>query len=315
MTQPAPAPAGKSKLPLILGGVLVAILLAVGAYFLFFNERGAPELAEVGQSGALVDAPAAADLDLQAFLDRHLTAEQKQDMSYRVEGNRLLDVVVKDGEEVRMTAGEIEFRALDTENPEPRFADVRVKDMEIFPPAGALPDNMGPLKGSAVYSYSYNEAARTLEVPAIQIALDGLATLGLAGRFSEVGLFSGNPDEAMNGLAGGKIDRFTFELQDQKLLPLLLEGAAASQGTDTATMKNQAIAMLTVLEGQMTGSIEKQALTAARTVLTKDGVTLKVSAAPAQPFPFAAFALIGQTGGGLPDLKALEPLNLTITAE
>lgn len=315
MTQPAPAPAGKSKLPLVLGGALVAILLAVGAYFLFLDKQVAPELAQIDPSGSLVDAPTPADLDLQGFLDRQLTAEQKQDMSYRVEGNRLLDLVVKDGEEVRMTAGEVEFRALDTANAEPRFADVRIKDMEFFPPADTLPDGMGPLKGSAVYAYSYDEAARTLEVPAIQIALDGLATLGLTGRFSEVGLFSGNPDEAMDGLAGGKIDRFTFELRDQKLLPLLLEGAAASQGSDTATMKNQAIAMLTVLESQMTGSIEKQALAAARTVLTKDGVTLKVSAAPAQPFPFAAFALIGQTGGGLPDLKALEPLNLTITAE
>src|SRR5690606_420096 len=81
MTQPAPAPAGKSKLPLVLGGALVAILLAVGAYFLFLDERGAPQLAAVGQPGALVEAPAAAELDLQAFLDHQLTAEQKQDMS------------------------------------------------------------------------------------------------------------------------------------------------------------------------------------------------------------------------------------------
>ncbi len=314
MTQPAPgsAPTKKSKLPLILG-LLVIVLLAGGAYFLF-ADRSERALPNVEQSGSLVEAPAPT-VDLQAFLDRQLSAEQKQGLSYRVEGNRLLDVVLKDGDEIRMTAGEVEFRALDSENPQPHFLDVRIKNMEIFPPAGSLPEGTGPLKGSAVYAYSYDQATRTLELPAIQLTLDGLATLGLTGTFSEMDIASASPDEALSGVAGSKINSFAFELKDEKLLPMLLQGTAESQGMDLATMKNQGIAMLAVLESQVSGSIEKQTLAAARTILTKEGVTLKISANPAQPFPVATFALVGQTAGGLPDLSALEPLNLTITAE
>ena len=48
---------------------------------------------------------------------------------------------------------------------------------------------------------------------------------------------------------------------------------------------------------------------------SNSGITLTITANPAEPFPFAQFMLIGQSGGGLPDLTALEPLNLTITAE
>lgn len=317
MSQPIPDPAKRraGNLPLIAGVVLLLAAIAAGVYFLVFAGKDTPEMATLGDA-PLVAAPEA-PIDLQAYLDRALSAEQKQAMTYRVEGNRMLDVTARDAAgNGSFSAKEIEFKALDTANPEPRFLDVRVHGMEIVLPADRRMPGLERVTGSATYAYSYDPAARTLEVPAIQLVMDGVATVGFTGSFSDVTLFAGTPDEAMAGLAGGKAKAFTFQLVDQTLLRGLLEETAKSQGTDLAAMKTQGIAMLTVLESQVTGSIEKQALVAARTILEKEGrVTLTIAANPAEPFPLAQFLLIGEGGGGLPDLSALEPLNLTITAE
>lgn len=317
MTQlQSPAPRRANNIALIAGVVLLLVAIAAGVYFAFFAGPSTPEMTQVGDK-TLVGETAGAPNDLAAYLDRTLTAEQKSLLTYRVEGNRMLDVVAKspDGSE-GFTAKEIEFKALDTAHGEPWFIDARVKGMEITLPADRLPAGVGPVKGSMVYSYSYDETAHTLEVPAIRLDLEGLATIGLAASFTDVTLFSGDPEAALNGLAGGKIKALTFQLKDQALLKAMLEETAKSQGTDLATMKTQGIAMLAILETQVSGSIEKQALAAARTILNKEGaVTLTVTANPAEPFPFAQFMMIGQSSGGLPDLSALEPLNLTIIAE
>lgn len=317
MTQPqSPAPRRANNIALIAGVVLLLVAIAAGVYFAFFAGPSTPEMTQVGDK-PLVGETAGAPNDLAAYLDRTLTAEQKSLISYRVEGNSMLDVVAKspDGSE-GFKAKQIEFKALDTAHEEPQFVDARITGMEITVPADRLPGGVGPVKGSMVYAYSYDETAHTLEVPAIRMDLEGLATIGFTASFTDVTLFSGNPENALDGLAGGKIKALTFQLKDQALLKAMLEETAKSQGTDLATMKTQGIAMLSILETQVTGSIEKQALAAARTILSKDGnVTLTITASPAEPFPFAQFMLIGQSGGGLPDLTALEPLNLTITAE
>ncbi len=315
MSQPnqTPAPRRSNNIPLIAGTVLLLVAIAAGAYFAFFAGQGAPQMTAV--SDAPLVEQAAPVSDLQAYLDRTLTEDQKKLLTYRVEGNRMLDVMAKsaDGSQT-LTAQEIEFKALDTAHAEPYFVDMRVKGMEITLPPDRLPASVGPIKGSMIYAYKYDEAAHTFEVPAVRFDLEGLATIGLTGSFTDVTLFDGTGN-AMDGLAGGKIKALTFQLKDQTLLKAMLEETAKSQGTDLATMKTQGIAMLTILETQVTGSIEKQALVAARTVLTKDGtVTLTITANPAEPFPFAKFMLIGQSGG-LPDLSALEPLGVTITAE
>ena len=302
---------------LIIGAVvLLLVVLAAGIYYGFFAGKDTPEMAAVGEA-PLVATEAAAPGDLQAYLDRTLTDEQKQRLTYRVEGSRMLDVALADPESGgSFKAAEIDFKALDTVNPQPHFVDIRVKGLEIVLPADRALEGIEKITGSMVYAYSYDAAGRTLEVPAIQIAMDGLATIGFTGSFSEVTLFAGTPDEALAGIAGGKIKAFTLQLKDETLLQGLLEEAAKSQGTDLASMKTQGIAMLTILEAQVEGSIEKQALAAARKVLSKDGaVTITVTGNPTEPFPFAQFMLIGQSGGGMPDLSALEPLNLTIAAE
>ncbi len=313
-TQPATPRRGNNIL-LIAGVVLLLVAIAAGVYYGFFAGRQAPEMAAVGEASLIEQASAPSDL--QAYLDRTLTPEQKEILTYRVEGNRMLDVSASDPETGgSFKAQEIEFKALDTANPEPHFVDLRIKGLEIVLPPDRAVQGLGTIKGSMVYAYRYDAATRTLEVPAVQLAMDGVATLGFTGSFTEVTLFAGTPDEALAGVSGGLIKAFTFQLKDETLLRGLLEETAKSQGTDLATMKTQGVAMLTILESQVTGSIEKQALAAARTILDKEGgVTLTISASPTQPFPFAQFMLIGQSSGGLPDLSALEPLNLTITAE
>jgi hypothetical protein len=313
-TQPA-TPRRANNILLIAGVVLLLVAIAAGVYYGFFAGRQAPEMATVGEAPLIEQATAPSDL--QAYLDRTLTPEQKQRLAYRVEGNRMLDVAASDPETGgSFKAREIEFKALDTANAQPHFVDMRIKGLEIVLPAERAVDGLEKISGSMIYAYSYDPATRTLEVPAVQLAMDGLATLGFTGSFTEVTLFAGTPDEALAGVAGGKIKAFTFQLRDETLLRGLLEETARSQGTDLASMRTQGVAMLTILESQVTGSIEKQALAAARVILDKEGgVTLTVIASPAEPFPFAQFMLIGQSGGGLPDLSALEPLNLTITAE
>lgn len=317
MSQPSPGPTPRraSNLPLIAGAVLLLLAIAGGIWYAFLADKGAPEMAAVGDAPLIAEATAPSDL--AAYLDRTLTPEQKQQLSYRVEGNRMLDVAAADPDTGgSFRAAEIEFKALDTANPEPHFVDLRVRGLEVVLPPDRRPPGIEKVTGTATYAYRYDPAARTLEVPAIQFVLDGVATIGFTGSFSDVQLFAANPDEAMAGLAGGRIQAFTFQLVDQTLLRSLLQETARSQGTDLASMKTQGIAMLAVLETQVTGSIEKQALAAARTILEKEGrVTLTIAANPAEPFPFAQFMLIGESGGGLPDLTALEPLNLTITAE
>lgn len=317
MSQPTPSatPRRSNSILLIAGVVLLLVAIGAGVYYGFFASKPAPEMTAVGEAPLIEQAVPPSDL--QAYLDRTLSAEQKQQLTYRVEGNRMLDVAASDPETGgSFKAAEIEFKALDTANAQPHFVDLRIKGLEIVLPADRAVPGLEKITGSMIYAYAYDPATRSLQVPAVQLVMDGIATLGFAGSFTEVTLFAGTPDEALAGISGGKIKAFTFQLKDETLLRGLLEETAKSQGTDLASMKSQGVAMLTILEAQVTGSIEKQALAAARTILDKEGgVTLTVAANPTEPFPFAQFLLVGESAGGLPDLTALEPLKLTITAE
>jgi len=301
-------------------GLMIAALVAalggagVGAYYAFFDAAGVPPPAAVGGT-ALVGAGEVGDV--AAYLDRMSTAEEKARVTYRVEGNSLLDLAgtSPDGKS-KFTIEEIEFKALDTEHDQPHFVDMRITNLAMTAEPGALPAGLTELAGNIVYAYEYDPATRTLDVPAIRMDFEGVGSIDLRGSFSEIDLFAGTPDEALAGIAGAKINAFALVLTDQVVIKSLLEEEAKKQGVDLATLKTQASAMLTMLETQLEGDIEKQAIRAAKVILDKtEGVTVTITATPAEPFPVAQFLALGMGAGGMPDLTALKPLNLTIEAQ
>lgn len=315
----SPQSSGGNRTLILAAALFVVVALAAGIYFLVLSK-------DDGQPGALLaegGAPGEAALvgngrvgDIAAFLERNLQPDSRTELSYELEGNRILNFATNSNG-TQITAQEIEFKALDTENPQPHFADVRVKGMKITPPAsGSLPGGMNSIELDMVYAYAYDPAAQTLSIPAVSIDVKELADLRLTGQFSGVSSVPGSADQALGSLAGAKIDRLNLVLEDQRLLKVLLEAAAQQQGSDVQTLAAAGLQGLQQMERAATDPLQKQLIAAGKVLLEKiENVTLTVTAAPEQPFPLALVVGSALAAGGMPDFSALKDLNLTITAQ
>ena len=309
--QTTPTASSPSRLPLILGAAVVA--LGVGGYFAFF----AGDSAGPGGSAVQIGDPNAGPVDIDAYIKANMPADKLAAMSYEASGNVLTNVVVKDeAGQPAVQIAKIEVRALDTANKEPNYVDVHVEDLVMEVPEGAMP-GVTQVKADIDYAFLYDPAAKTLEIPGIVFDAEGLAKLTLSASLTDIAKWGGDDQEAaMNDLAGGKLKALSIVLNDKSFIKAALTQAATEQGTDLATMTVQAQAMLAAMETQMTDDISKQAIAALKVILGKlDGSTLTITANPSEPFPFANFAMLAPTEGGMPDLNALAPLNLKISAE
>jgi hypothetical protein len=308
-------PRGNNNL-MIAAAAVVVLALLVGAYFLFFDkdEMGSGAGVSVSESQALVGGGKVGDL--QAFLEKSIGKENLAKATYTLDGNTLRDVSIPTPEGKAITAKEITFLALDTENPEPHFMDVRVKGLYAPLPEGQIP-GVTELRGDIVYAYEFDPAAKTLSVPATEFKFPGLTTINVSAKFTEVSQIGGaTPDEAMSGMAGAKIEDLRVVWADEKVLRAVLEQTAESQGMTLDQLKAAASQAMPALEAQMTGDLEKMVLAAAKTALDKvDDVTITIVADPAEPYPLAGFLALAMGPGGMPDFNALKPLNLTIEAE
>ncbi len=301
--------------PLVLVGlVVVVVALVVGAYFLFFADSGsAPEGAQVSEGTSLVEGGAPSDLT--AYLERTWVPTLPPGTTYRIEGNKLLDLAgEKDGAKFQIQ--EIEFLALDTENEPPHFADIRVKGLDVAMPPGQGTLGVERMQGDAVYAYQYDADAKHLAVPAVVFDLQGVGKLEFNGAFSDVTLDpASGPEGALNGIGGGKIDKAGLVFTDRGVIKWALEQQAKEQGLEVDALRTQAKLMLVAMGSQFDGKIEKQAIEAASTVLDKtENATIAITASPSEPFAFSKFMALGMGGGGMPDFSALEPLNLKIEA-
>jgi hypothetical protein len=319
MTTPQPVrpqpPRGNNTLMMAAAAAVVLALL-IGAYFLFFDgdEMGGSGSASVSESQALVGGGKVGDL--QAFLEKSIGKENLAKATYTLDGNTLRDVSIPTQEGGTITAKEVTFLALDTENPEPHFMDVRVKGLVAELPEGQIP-GVTKVEGDIVYAYEFDPAAKTLSVPATEFKFPGLTTLNVSAKFTEVSQIGGaTPEEAMSGMAGAKIEELRVVWADEKVLRAMLEQTAESQGMTLDQLKAAASQAMPALEAQMAGDLEKMVLAAAKTALDKvDDVTITIVADPAEPYPLAGFLALAMGPGGMPDFNALKPLNLTIEVE
>lgn len=310
-----PAKSNKSTLMVIAGAVVIAA--GVGAYFAFFQGGGgsAPQMASISADPLVGNGGGA--VDLQAYFDTKVPAEAKANMTYEISGDTMTNLVAKNPDgSVGATAKSIQVKALDAANDPPQFVDVRVDDLVVTPPAGELPAGMTEVKMDVVYAYSYDPAAKTFDLTAVDIDAEGLGRISLGASFTEVAAMGGDPENMMSDLAGAKLKSLSLIIASKTFLKLALEQAAADQGTDVQSMKTQGTAMLSMVEAQMTDDIAKQAISALHVMLDKvENVTLTITANPAEPFALANLMNIGMTEAGMPDLSALAPLNLKIEAE
>lgn len=306
-------PGGGNKLLVVVVALAVLAAIAVGAWLLFFSGDDAPEGVQVETGQAMVSG--GAPDDLAAYLERTWAPNLPEGVTYRIEGNKLLDLNgTIEGSTIKVQ--EVEFLALDTANEPPHFVDMRVKGLDLTFPQGAGALGTDRLQGDLVYSYEYDPDAKTLKIPAIVLDFPALATLNFSGDFTDMTLSpGGGPESALSQVGEAKIDRLSLVFTDRAVIKWAIEQQAAQQGVDADALRTQAKLMLAALGSQMDGDIEKQAIEAAGTVLEKtENVTIEITANPAEPFPFANFMALGMGAGGMPDLSALEPLNLTIEA-
>lgn len=317
MSEPSQTPAKSNKSTLLVIAGAAVIAAGVGAYFAFFQGGGgaAPEMAAITQEPLVGNGGGA--VDLQAYFDTKVPAEAKANMTYEISGDTLTNLVAKNPDgSVGATAKSIQVKALDTAHEPPQFVDVRVDDLVITPPAGELPAGMTEVKMDVVYAYSYDPAAKTFDLKVIDVDAEDLGRISLGASFTDVAAMGGDPENMMNDLAGAKLKALSLVLNSKTFLKLALEQTAAQQGTDLAGLKTQGTAMLSMVEAQLTDDIAKQAISALRVMLDKvENVTLTITANPAEPFALANLMNIGMTEAGMPDLAALEPLNLKIEAE
>lgn len=309
----SPPRSGSNKPVMIAALVVVLAAVAVAAWFFLFSGDEAPEGVQVTEGESLVAGEAPSDL--AAYLEKNWAPNLPEGTTYRVEGNRVLDLA---GEEDGTTfkVAEIEFLALDTENEPPHFVDVRAKGIDIVLPAGSGPLGADRLQGEVTYAYQYDAAEKRLQVPAVVVDFPQVATLNFSGIFTDMTLSAGaGPEAALSGVGSSKVEKLSLVFTDRSIVKWALEQQAASQGIDADALRTQGKLMLAAMGSQLEGDIEKQAVEAAGVVLEKtENVTLEITANPSEPFPFANFLALGMGAGGMPDLSALEPLNLTIKA-
>lgn len=320
MTQQPPKalpPRGNNTLMIVAAAVVVVALL-VGAYFLFVDRddvvAGAGDAVSVSESQALVGNGKVGDV--KAFLEKSIGPENLAKATYTIDGNKVKDVSIPTPEGKAIKIKQIEFLALDTEQPEPYFMDVRLTGFEADLPEGQIP-GVSKVSGDIVYAYEFDPAAKTLTIPHTEFDFPGLTKFTISGKFVGVEQMGGaTPEEAMSGMAGAKIEDLKIVWADEKMLRGMLEQAAQSQGMTLDQFKTGVETALPTLKQQMTGDVEKEVLAAVETAIKKiDNVTLTVIADPAEPFPLAGFLALAMSPGGMPDFNALKPLNLTIEAK
>lgn len=316
-TSPRPpqgsTPGSSNRVLVVVVSLVVLAAVAAAVWFFVFAGDDAPEGVKVETGQSMVGG--AAPDDLAAYLERTWAPNLPEGVSYSVEGNKVMGLAGEvDGSTIKVE--EIEFLALDTENDPPHFVDMRVKGLDLTLPEGAGTLGTERLQGDVVYAYEYDPEAKTLRIPAIVFDFPALATLNFSGDFTDMTLSpGGGPESALTQVGEAKIDRLSLVFTDRAIVKWAIEQQAAEQGIDAEALRTQGKLMLAAMGSQLEGDIEKQAIEAAATVLEKsENVTIEITADPAEPFPFANFMALGMGAGGMPDLSALEPLNLKIEA-
>lgn len=314
MATPQTTPPKGKNTTMLIAAAVVLVAVIVGAYFLFFS--GGTKVAEgpVIPEGAMVGNGDVGDIE--AFLKKSLGEDAMQKATYTVDGNTLKDVTITGPDGETVTIKEVKFLALDTQNEQPKFMDVRLTGISAQVPEGKIP-GVTKLDGDVVYAYAWDEASGSLSVPAVSLSFPGITSISLSGDFTDIqSLGGGAPEQAMSALAGAKIKNMTIVWADEAIIRAALENLAKEQGMTLDELSAGAQFMLSQIEDQMKGDLEKQVLDVADTVLSEiDPVTITLKAEPTEPFPFAKFMALGMGAGGIPDLSALEPLNLTIAAD
>lgn len=293
-------------MPLCLLTTLSVVILVVLAFYLLpLLERRGPGL-DLDRPGPFQ--PLARQDAIQA-LNANRTPKG---LSYRLEGERILDVRYRGGHlapAFDLQVEEVEIVALDEQHWPPLYGDLRLRGFDLVFERAELPPWLQRIKGDAVFTYRFNPESGTLDLPQVAVQVP---SLGLA-EFA-VSLDGINPVIPLTSLTESAISTLSLRLRDEGLIAHALALLAKREGLPEETLRMNLHGLASLLQSETGYPFLRELLQAVKVVTNHrgDGLVIDLSATPEQSFPLARLARLKLSP--LPDLSVLNALNLRIEA-
>ncbi|MEO1192728.1 MAG: hypothetical protein AAFY02_13280 [Pseudomonadota bacterium] len=235
---------------------------------------------------------------------------QTPGLSYREEKGVLHDLHYRPAgpsPPVEMTARQVIFRRLDQEHWPPRFGQLSVQGLTVAFLGPDTPRWARRLTGDADFSFRLQPEAENLKITDARFRLDGLGDLALNLSLDKVASTA-----PLSSLGQAALSTMTLDFTDAGFFAVLLGDLAASEGLPESQLRHQLYALSQFLSAETASPVLREVLSAVRVIAEResDGVMLAVSATPATPYPLQRLREL--RGYPLPNLSALNDLNLRV---
>ncbi len=297
----------RRNLPLCALSLVLAVTLVVVVLYLLDGNGGGRAL-NLEQPGPFTTEPIETPL---GYLEAHSNTEPG--LTYEMSEGRIRNLRYLSAEPEPLfdvTVGEVVVKAIDTEHWPPRFADMRLYDLDAEIASPGWPPWLRRIQGDAILAFQLHPESNTLDVPLAALSAPGQGRLDIAFSLDKV-------DAARLGssLGSAEISTLSLTFYDEGLFERGIEEIAQQERTTQEVVRRQVAAMATALQAKSSYPYMREFFAALRTVMERDkgGVVLEISATPSEPFPLAELGRL--RFWPLPDLARLRKLNLHIDAK